>query len=256
MEENTRTRMFFDFDKHLTTLSLACILLMAGLVERVFLPVRPQQLEVMFVCFGISLFFSLFAMLDFIVDCNKQKPSKSHNVFRAIGFIGFIAGLICANNVINDQREARKLSICYEAQGILEADNTFVFPISNTSSEYDAVINKMEFIISDSIQIAKLEKIHLRPSPGDTPCAKYDREGYFYTGCWRGNDYVFISNREIKIPKGEKEQIRLRIANKFYGDMWLKGRLVFYFNSPLSPYEIPDVSIKASPKYDTSKWPC
>ena len=255
MDESTKARMIFDFDKHLATISLACVGFDGRIVRESFS--SNDNLE------NAGNVLLLRNMLVFFISSHAANTSryvqhphfKASIIFRFVSVIGFVGGTIFIIQVFQEQEELKAFSILYETKGYKECDNTVVIPIANKSPFYDATVRKMEFEISDPKELAKLEKIHPRPAPGNTPCGIYDRDGYFYAGCWRGDKYIFISKRVFVIPKGETEQLRLRIANRYYGDNWLVGTLELHYDSPKSPFKLENLGIKASPSFDTTPSP-
>ena len=248
--------MIFDFFKHLSTLNSACILLMAGLVERVFAnPLNDWKVDGMFWGFVLSLFGSLIVMACMMFGPSKE-GSERWAIILLVAFLlavtGFVVALGFAHDVIAAQRAARHAILQYEGKGYAESDGTYVYSVSNRSTDHDYTITKMDFIISDPKELAEIGKVHSRPLSATAPCVKYDRNGYFYDGCWRGNSYVFGSVLETVVPKAGDAAIRLRIANRRYGERWMKGQVVFHYDGQGSPLKIEGVSIKASPQFDTS----
>ena len=130
-----------------------------------------------------------------------------------------------------------------------DADNTYIYNFANESASYDAVVTLIMFVVTDPKELAKLEQTHSRPAPGQKPCPIYGDEGYFVQGCWIGDEYHFASSLEKSVPKGGHAQIRLRVANDFYGTRWIRGELRLFYNGKDSPFRLPDASVLASPKF-------
>ena len=246
-----RLKLIFDFFKHLSTLNIACILLMAGLIERVFQnPVQSKMVEVMFVSFVTSLLGCLVAMLAITLAPDNAQPNSNWFGAAFMGSLGaivsFLVGLVLAGIVIAEQRVARQPALCYKGDARVDADDMYVYPIQNKSPAYDALISKMEFIVSDPEELAAIEKSDPRPFFDEKTYLPCDQNGFFLHGAWRGTDYVFVSTRETTIPKSGSANIVLRITtNSYGGNKWIKGRLVLYYDGVGSPLVIAGASVKA-----------
>ena len=96
-----RLKLLFDFYRHLSTLCVACILLMAGLCERVIsIFDAPYSMLFMFTAFTLSLLSALVTML-LIVNVPEQKKQLSWwdntmSVVTSFTVIGFLIGLALA----------------------------------------------------------------------------------------------------------------------------------------------------------------
>jgi hypothetical protein len=96
LNPESRIKLLFDFYKHLTTLNLACLMLMVGLFDKVFHN-YDNNVKSIFAAFTFSLFFSFMGMVTLIIDPNF---SKAH-IIRKIAFvlpaiasvIGFFIGI-------------------------------------------------------------------------------------------------------------------------------------------------------------------
>jgi hypothetical protein len=112
MDKNDTIKLLFDFFKHLSTLDTACILLMAGLIERVFPhPIGSSYVEWMFSCFVLSLLGSLTTMFCIILAPDKPGNDKFFQVFAVsllCSILGFLGGLFLAAKVIYSQNAVDK----------------------------------------------------------------------------------------------------------------------------------------------------
>ncbi|MCE9552880.1 MAG: hypothetical protein K8T91_05830 [Planctomycetes bacterium] len=107
-----RTKLAFDFFKHLSTLSTACILVVAALVEKVCnQPINQKDLLHVTIAFGIALTASLVVMICLMMIPDKwQENNKLHDMLAALLFmatalsvVSFLVGLDGASNLLSAQ---------------------------------------------------------------------------------------------------------------------------------------------------------
>ena len=98
---NTDTRkMWFDIFKHLSTISIACILVFIGVYEKGFLPKGSSlAIEALFCGFGMSALGSLFAMIWLGIESYMSKLMPGvwqgmYSIFFLFSLGGLLMGMI------------------------------------------------------------------------------------------------------------------------------------------------------------------